>query len=1209
VASAGELLIRIMGDPRNAVQAFIGLRQESQSSMRSVTAAVQGATTQLSRNASGVRQALGTMFDDVTADRLIDELRQSGRAGESASREIIQALNRIQGETDRTATGLNIFGEAWREVGQDARRSLNDTQDELRDTDSMLDKVKKGVAALAAGFAGLKIAESVDDAASSAGHLRAMLGKTKEETEEFNNIAREVYGDNFGESMREASETVAMVNQSLGLTGEELKKQTETVLMLNDVYEVYGADTQADLQAVRSMMTAWRIDSQYALDIITKGFQDGAGAAGDFLDTMTEYPKFFKDIGLNAQDMSKWLTEGMRAGAMDTDKLADSVHEMARIFKEETDRANEALVQMFPAAQAEKLMADIAVGGEKGREAFYTIAEGLANIKDPAQRAALSVELFGDVAGELSLNVLDPLLKKFVELKDTQLDTAGATDSMNAEYTGLSATIEGLKKKFETSLFGTVLDDAVMPLVDGLGSVGLAMIGLGPIVTKLSLLWTKYEIATKLAAAAQWALNAAMDANLIGVIILAIAALVAGGIALYQNWDTVKAKVSELGQAVKTVFNNIRSSVSGLWEEAVTWGSNIIQGMVNGITSKLQSAKEAALSVASSVKDAITGFFDMRSPSKVTEELGKYVAEGLAKGIEKGTSEAEQAAEKMAQAVQGAVSLVLGDIDKTFQLASAGLEVKNMLSSNNITEIQRLKNELQKLQLELQQATEKVDALNDIYEMTKAKLGENSEVTKQYEYDLKMAKIALEKLNIEIANNAVAQEQASIDQIIRRQKELFDQYSKALKAESEEIKKAYEERKELIEAEIEADEELIKSKEELIDKLKEETDSRVKALQAQIEALEEEADTESRAEAEEEYNATIAELTEERNKEALYAGKEHKEKVEELDKQIAEAQKEWQEKQNEWAREDQEKALQDQIDAIEEEADIREDAIKDEIDDIKAANEKKRKELEKYYSEVQELISDSTLEMLAKLAMTNDQWYQQGVDWMHQLAQGMVAGSTELPLGASEFFGGVQAQGSSGGAGSGTSQLIASIGPGQYINANGTTYMASRDLAGMLDQPVEWDQVNQRVKIGTQWFTPWKVEDGTSYVGIREVAEALGYTVGWDDSNVKIYKAAKGGIFHSPAITQIAEAGGSEVAAPLSTLLPMMRDTLIDALMSIGPKFSSMTPSPAMAGGGDTIINLTFPGPITIRSDDDIVQISDRLGGLVRSTQRGVGRR
>ena len=42
---------------------------------------------------------------------------------------------------------------------------------------------------------------------------------------------------------------------------------------------------------------------------------------------------------------------------------------------------------------------------------------------------------------------------------------------------------------------------------------------------------------------AQWALNVAMTANPIGIIIVAIGALIAIGVALWMNWDSICALV------------------------------------------------------------------------------------------------------------------------------------------------------------------------------------------------------------------------------------------------------------------------------------------------------------------------------------------------------------------------------------------------------------------------------------------------------------------------------------------------------------------------------------------------------------------------------------------------------------------------------------------------------------------------------------------
>ena len=93
----------------------------------------------------------------------------------------------------------------------------------------------------------------------------------------------------------------------------------------------------------------------------------------------------------------------------------------------------------------------------------------------------------------------------------------------------------------------------------------------------------------------QIALNLAMLANPISLIIIAIAALVAAGIALYMNWDTVKSKAKELWENIKDKFGKIKSSIesafTGPVDAAKKWGSDLIGNFKKGIESMLGGAQ------------------------------------------------------------------------------------------------------------------------------------------------------------------------------------------------------------------------------------------------------------------------------------------------------------------------------------------------------------------------------------------------------------------------------------------------------------------------------------------------------------------------------------------------------------------------------------------------------------------------------------------
>lgn len=117
--------------------------------------------------------------------------------------------------------------------------------------------------------------------------------------------------------------------------------------------------------------------------------------------------------------------------------------------------------------------------------------------------------------------------------------------------------------------------------------------------------------------AAQLALNIAMRANPIGIVITLLGGLVAAGIAVYKNWDTIKEKIGELwsnfsekfpniakivedwgtkvGEVIETVkglFGGLWDSISGVWEYA-TGAWNKAKGFFGGGVASAPSVKPA----------------------------------------------------------------------------------------------------------------------------------------------------------------------------------------------------------------------------------------------------------------------------------------------------------------------------------------------------------------------------------------------------------------------------------------------------------------------------------------------------------------------------------------------------------------------------------------------------------------------------------------
>lgn len=106
-------------------------------------------------------------------------------------------------------------------------------------------------------------------------------------------------------------------------------------------------------------------------------------------------------------------------------------------------------------------------------------------------------------------------------------------------------------------------------LLAGAAVLGVLLI----ILPKLIAIFGILKGVTVIGTAVQWALNVAMSANPIGLIILAIAGLIVGIIALIKNFDKVKGAFQAVGRFIMGVFEGIASFFDRLVDgiKAVFW--------------------------------------------------------------------------------------------------------------------------------------------------------------------------------------------------------------------------------------------------------------------------------------------------------------------------------------------------------------------------------------------------------------------------------------------------------------------------------------------------------------------------------------------------------------------------------------------------------------------------------------------------------------
>lgn len=160
----------------------------------------------------------------------------------------------------------------------------------------------------------------------------------------------------------------------------------------------------------------------------------------------------------------------------------------------------------------------------------------------------------------------------------------------------------------------------------------------------------------------------------IGLVVLAIGAVIAIGVALYKHWDTIKQWAGNLWNGIKNIFSGIKNTISNAWNDVKNVASNVwggIKGIVSEKLNNIKSAyqehgggiKGAAFAVMEGVKGYYTAGYD--ALNKLTGGKLGQVVEGVKN--------------KLAPMV-GAVKEKLSGIKQNFQnfFASIGAVFQNI---------------------------------------------------------------------------------------------------------------------------------------------------------------------------------------------------------------------------------------------------------------------------------------------------------------------------------------------------------------------------------------------------------------------------------------------------------------------------------------------------------------------------------------------------
>jgi hypothetical protein len=348
------------------------------------------------------------------------------------------------------------------------------------------------------------------------------------------------------------------------------------------------------------------------------------------------------------------------------------------------------------------------------------VSDGLAKIENPAERAAVASKLFGKAGTQLlpilgkgaaeTQKALDATNKYGAALGGDTLkavqDQTKAQRELAAMHAGLATTIGSAVLPVQAELFGVLVQilGVATPLLQNttLMTIAVTAGGAAWLAYKVSVIaasvagskdlivtiattaakWAQ-TAATYAMAAAQWVLNAAMAAGLLPflAIVAVIVAVVAVGILLYRNWDTVSAKLSaafaKIRAAAVSVFQWIRSNWPlllailtgplGLAVLAIQKNWTAITGAFNAGVSAAKAALGSLRDYLNTAKGKIVSYLNsvtsaMAGPGTAAEDAVKAVEKaigGMITWLERKVGDVASAAGKVANAIKSPINAVI----------------------------------------------------------------------------------------------------------------------------------------------------------------------------------------------------------------------------------------------------------------------------------------------------------------------------------------------------------------------------------------------------------------------------------------------------------------------------------------------------------------------------------------------------------------------
>lgn len=497
-------------------------------------------------------------------------------------------------------------------------------------------------------------------------------------------------------------EATRLTRQFTGKEGEDLRNFRGEVQALA---ETFDKDFREVLVASNAVAKQFGISQDEALQLVQDGFVAGADANGEFLDTLREYPAYFREAGLSAEDFIAIVAQTSTAGIF-SDKGVDAIKEANIRLREMTTSTAAALDGIgISSAAVQKALSD---GSKTTFEVMQEVSAKLAELPESSAKVGTAIaDIFGGPGEDAGYQYLTTLSEIQTEMDAVK---ASAGELAQIQERQLESQVE--------------LQNTVNALFDRTGGVFEQLIGNAKIFINQSLTGILRGVINVVNYFIEWynnialiriAWNTVVSAFQVAFRVLGagfgvIGDLVAGlGKAIQgiwkgiigDGWEEFKEGINQVAQAVPKAMKKITDTVAEEVVDVVENSQKRIKPLtipvqvedrssatVNNATSKIK--KDAAKIATSKTNDSKPG----KTPQEVAQEYRDIAEEWINMQYELSISEIDimQASEHRKTELR--LKAEKERIEKILKLGQYGSEEERKIMENTIKSIQ---NEINKL--------------------------------------------------------------------------------------------------------------------------------------------------------------------------------------------------------------------------------------------------------------------------------------------------------------------------------------------------------------------------------------------------------------------------------------------------------------------------------------------------------------------------------